>query len=191
MSAPISHPEAVILIVDDSRIVRHKVCTTLRDAGYHNLHEADSGEEALELVEEIMPHLFLLDMLMPGMDGLELCQTLKQQPRFAASPIIFVTGTTEVEMRWKGFEVGAVDYIPKPFHPYEILARVNTHLDLSMQAAGPGVSPNLAKLVKLLPILEGAHAFCEEQGYEKAARVSIALGALRDLLGNTNPEDAE
>ena len=84
------------------------------------------GREAVETVAEEPPDLILLDIMMPEMDGYEVCQTLKADERYAKIPIIFLTALTEIENKTRGFQMGAVDYITKPFEITEVQARVKT-----------------------------------------------------------------
>ena len=92
---------------------------------------ATSGAKALELVKVAPPpDLILLDVMMPEMDGYEVCTRLKADPATRDIPVIFLTAKTEAEDETKGFEVGAVDYIHKPFSPPVVMARVQTHLKL-------------------------------------------------------------
>src|SRR5881628_2712126 len=79
-----------------------------------------------------MPDLILLDLMMPEMDGLEVCRRLKTDPAAQRIPIIFLTASNEMEHLVKGFEAGAVDYVTKPFNRPELLARVRTHLELKL-----------------------------------------------------------
>lgn len=89
-----------------------------------------SGQEALKLVEKNDFDLILLDIMMPEMDGFEVCEQLKINPKTAEIPVIFLTAKTETNHILKGFELGAQDYITKPFNTAELLARINTHLEL-------------------------------------------------------------
>jgi signal transduction histidine kinase len=91
---------------------------------------ATSGAKALEGVRLQLPDLILLDLMMPEMDGLEVCRRLKADPLTQPIPVIFLTASNEMQHLVKGFEVGAVDYVTKPFNPPELLARVRTHLEL-------------------------------------------------------------
>ncbi|MEI6703904.1 MAG: response regulator [Deltaproteobacteria bacterium] len=90
-----------------------------------------NGAEALEAVEKEIPDLILSDIVMSGIDGYQLCERLKQNPDLKDIPVIFMSGMNSMVDKIKGFKVGAVDYITKPFHPEEVEARVNTHLNLS------------------------------------------------------------
>lgn len=95
---------------------------------------ATSGQEALDLLEGgLAPDLILLDVMMPGMDGTQVCRALKSNPRTVDIPVIFVTARGDEQHEGQGFELGAVDYIAKPVKPRIVLARVRTHLALSDQ----------------------------------------------------------
>jgi DNA-binding response OmpR family regulator len=87
-----------------------------------------SGEAALSLVEKKRPDLILLDVIMPGIDGFETCEKLKANSFTKDIPVIFLTAKTQVEATVRGFKVGSVDYIAKPFKREEVLSRVQTHL---------------------------------------------------------------
>jgi len=93
---------------------------------------SDNGRDALNILKEIKPDLILLDIMMPEMDGYEVCRVLKESPETEEIPVIFLTAKTETEDIVKGFKLGAVDYVTKPFNPTELLARVNTHLTLKL-----------------------------------------------------------
>jgi two-component system, sensor histidine kinase and response regulator len=118
-----------ILVVDDISKNLQVVGTMLRNEGYHVM-PATSGAQALERAHAQPPDLILLDLMMPEMDGLEVCQRLKAEPLTLQIPVIFLTASNEMEHLMKGFEAGAVDYITKPFNAPELLARVRTHLEL-------------------------------------------------------------
>jgi signal transduction histidine kinase len=118
-----------ILVVDDISKNLQVIGTMLRNVGYEVM-PAGTGAQALERVKVRVPDLVLLDLMMPEMDGLEVCRRLKADPTTQQIPIIFLTASNEMEQLVKGFEVGAVDYVTKPFNPPELLARVRTHLEL-------------------------------------------------------------
>jgi signal transduction histidine kinase len=118
-----------VLVVDDIARNLQVVGTLLRNAGYA-IMPATSGAKALEGVRVQLPDLILLDLMMPEMDGLEVCRRLKADPLTQSIPVIFLTASNEMEHLVKGFEMGAVDYVTKPFNPPELLARVRTHLEL-------------------------------------------------------------
>src|SRR5271170_653235 len=118
-----------VLLVDDAPANIQIVNSILKDI--YKIRIATSGAKALELAKVTPPpDLILLDVMMPEMDGYEVCTHLKLDPVTRDIPVIFLTGQTEVEDETRGFEVGAVDYIHKPFSPAVVKARVHTHLVL-------------------------------------------------------------
>jgi|APLak6261672720_1056091.scaffolds.fasta_scaffold00389_2 DNA-binding response OmpR family regulator/DNA-binding CsgD family transcriptional regulator len=123
-----SHP-ATVLVVDDTPANLGLVLESLGSAGFRVL-VAESGARALELLAQQSVDLILLDMVMPGMDGMAVCERIKQQPKWKDLPLIFITAVDESAQKVRALEAGAVDYISKPVHPPEVLARVRTHLEL-------------------------------------------------------------
>jgi light-regulated signal transduction histidine kinase (bacteriophytochrome) len=121
--------QGVILIVDDVLTNLEVLFDCLTQAGFKIL-VAENGESALQKARYVLPDLILLDVLMPEMDGFETCQRLKADPLTAKIPIIFMTALTETVNKIKGFDLGAVDYVTKPFQQEEVLARVRTHIHL-------------------------------------------------------------
>lgn len=120
---------AVILLVDDTPAHLALLVDALEAAGHRPL-VATGGEGALQRLEQIEPDLILLDMLMPGLDGLATCARLKAHPRGREIPVIFMTAVDAVEQKVSAFAAGAVDYVTKPFDTTEVRARVDTHLRL-------------------------------------------------------------
>ncbi len=118
----------LIMIVDDSTTNIDILASTLKDQ--YRITIAKSGETALSRLEKQIPDLILLDVVMPGMDGFEVCRRLKKDPATLQIPVIFITAMEEAEQKTKGFSLGAVDYIVRPFHAAEVRARVKTHLSL-------------------------------------------------------------
>lgn len=118
-----------ILIVDDVVENIQVAMNILKEDGY-DFSFARSGEEAMELFKEIHYDLVLLDIMMPGMDGYEVAQRMQKDPKLSDIPIIFLTAKSDIDSMTRGFEVGGLDYIKKPFHANELLARVKTHLEL-------------------------------------------------------------
>jgi two-component system sensor histidine kinase/response regulator len=125
------HPvrKRLVLIVDDLPENLQVLAGHLTEAG-HEILAANSGPRAVALVRNRKPDLILLDIMMPDMDGLEVCRVLKADPDSADIPVIFITARTETDDILRGFDLGAVDYITKPFKPAELIARVRTHLEL-------------------------------------------------------------
>jgi DNA-binding response OmpR family regulator len=120
-----------ILIVDDNP-ENLSVLGNILGKKNHNLIFAQNGVVALKIVKNRKPSLILLDIMMPNMDGFEVCRQLKQDAILAEIPVIFLTAKTETEDVVAGLKLGAVDYVTKPFNQEELLARVNTHLELKM-----------------------------------------------------------
>lgn len=118
---------ASVLVVDDTAVNRRILRAILERAGAV-VSEAPGGEEALRLVRAAPPDLLLLDIMMPGMDGLEVCVALKGDPATSDVPIIVVSSLGETADRIRGLSAGAEDYVTKPFDAGEVLARVATHL---------------------------------------------------------------
>lgn len=118
-----------VLIVDDIPKNIELAANILRTKNY-NVTYAKSGLSALQKIESIDFDLILLDIMMPEMDGFEVCRKLKENEKTRDIPIIFVTARTETENVVKGLEMGAVDYVTKPFNAEELQARVRTHLDI-------------------------------------------------------------
>lgn len=119
----------VVLIVDDNPTNLSILSTALSSAGLR-FRVAVDGEGALAQAERTLPDLILLDVQMPGIDGFETCRRLKANPATQAIPVIFTTALADSDSKAKGFALGAVDYIPKPFEQQEVLARVQVHLQL-------------------------------------------------------------
>ncbi|MGR3278161.1 response regulator [Acaryochloris marina NIES-2412] len=118
-----------IMVVDDTPANLEVISDTLSSAGYR-VAAAINGERALKRLQTHPPSLILLDIQMPEMDGFEICRQIKADPTTINIPIIFITARTDTDSILQGFEAGAVDYISKPFQESELLARVNTHLQL-------------------------------------------------------------
>jgi putative two-component system response regulator len=150
----------LVLIVDDNPTNIDVLVDTLRLD--YRLGIAKSGAGALAHAEAYQPDLILLDIMMPEMNGYDVCARLKKSPKTREIPVIFITAMNEPAQIARGFKVGAVDYITKPFHAAEVLARVRTHLSImEMRAA-----------------LNAQNLFLEERVREKTA-------ALEDMLNAT------
>jgi CheY-like chemotaxis protein len=140
-----------IMVVDDTEANIDILVETLADD--YKVSVAMDGESALEDIKTRRPDLILLDVMMPGMDGYEVCRRLKADPQTRDIPIIFVTAKSDESDETMGLELGAVDYITKPFSPPIVQARVKTHLALKMMrqkvedAFGRHVHPSVAELI--------------------------------------------
>ncbi|MCK9211122.1 MAG: response regulator [Ignavibacteriaceae bacterium] len=119
----------LILVVDDEPKNIRYLGNILREKGY-NISFASDGEKALLLLEQTKPDLILLDIMMPGIDGFEVCTRIKRNPELMDIPIIFLSSQTKTEYIVNGFKAGSVDYVIKPFNPAELLARVKTQIEI-------------------------------------------------------------
>ncbi|MEM8506146.1 MAG: response regulator [Cyanobacteria bacterium P01_D01_bin.1] len=123
------HNQAKLLVIDDTPTNLEVLTETLSAKGF-DVTVAISGERALKRLESYRPDLILLDIQMPGIDGFETCQRIKAHPELATIPVIFITALSDADNIVKGFSLGAVDYISKPFKEAELFARIETHLRL-------------------------------------------------------------
>ena len=122
-------PTESILLVDDNPTNLQVLFQTLEGIGC-KLLIAKNGEMALSIAGKALPDLILLDIMMPGIDGYEVCRQLKSNPATSGIPVIFLSALGDTEDKVKGLQLGAVDYVTKPFQPDEVIARVNTHLTI-------------------------------------------------------------
>lgn len=126
---PSIQDKPLVLLVDDipqNVQVLHQILNT----GDYSFAIATSGKETLKSVKKKLPDLILLDIMLGDIDGFEVCKRLKENPDTAAVPIIFLTAKVGLEDKVRGFKLGAVDYITKPFEDAEVVARVQTHIQL-------------------------------------------------------------
>nr|WP_320017242.1 SpoIIE family protein phosphatase [uncultured Desulfobacter sp.] len=118
-----------ILLVDDQPANLQVLMNTLKSLGC-KLLVAKNGETALTIAQKMRPDLILLDIMMPGIDGFEVCRRLKADPDTQKIPVIFLSALDDTGDKVRGLQLGAVDYVAKPFQPEEVIARVNTHLTI-------------------------------------------------------------
>lgn len=127
----------LILIVDDAPASLKVVANMLGGNGYR-LALAESGADALSFSAERAPDLILLDIVMPDMDGFEVCKKLKESDNTASIPVIFLTGHADNSSVTRSYDLGGVDYITKPFNAAELKAKVKNHLELARLKKNPG-----------------------------------------------------
>ena len=117
----------MVLVVDDTPEILSLIHTLLRDT--YQVKSANNGRKGLQIAQsEPQPDLILLDIMMPDMDGYEVCIQLKEDPKTRDIPVIFLTAKSEIENEERGFSLGAVDYVTKPIGPSVLLARVKTQI---------------------------------------------------------------
>ncbi len=122
--------QGTILIVDDNKKNLQVLGNVLHEEGY-KIAVAENGYQAVKLADKIVPGLILLDVMMPGIDGFEVCMSLKSKKELKNIPVIFLTAKSETSDIIEGFKRGGVDYITKPFKKEELLARIGTHMELA------------------------------------------------------------
>jgi len=120
--------ECRVLIVDDTKANVDVLVETLRD--HYKVSVAMNGEDALRAISRNRPDLVLLDIMMPGMDGFEVCARIKENPETAETPVIFISALDESDSKTTGFAHGAVDYVTKPFDADEVKARCRAQLEI-------------------------------------------------------------
>ncbi len=162
-----------ILIVDDTRANLDVLAGMLREHGY-KVRPAPNGRLALRAVNAELPDLILLDIRMPEMDGYEVCRRLKADERFKDIPIIFISALTETADKLEAFRIGGVDYITKPFHAEEVLARVSVHLKLQQTLAELETARSAAEAANV-----AKSTFLRNMSHELRSPLNIILGYAR------------
>jgi len=135
---PVQYPKQTVLIADDEQSLAEAIAATLNLKGLHTV-VTHNGEQALALARSLHPDLILLDVMMPGRSGIEVCATLKTDPTTASIPVIFITAKTEKTDRMVGIAAGADEYLTKPFSPTELIDLVHQVL------AGRPIEPRLRR----------------------------------------------
>ncbi len=170
-----------ILIVDDV-IENIQVAMNILKEDNYEFSFAKNGENALELIRNNSFDLILLDIMMPGIDGYEVCKQIKQEPAIADIPIIFLTAKADTDSMSKGFDIGGVDYIIKPFHASELLSRVKTHLEL-FKAKQILKEHNLSLVVKMQKQEKRIYAELEENQKEIILALTQMIESVSDETG--------
>lgn len=119
---------APILVADDSQILRELIKSFLTREGFTNIHLVNDGQEVLNCIDDVQPDLLILDIMMPEMDGFEVCRHVRGNPKYRHLPILVQTGLEDTEQRLEVFQVGATDLVLKPLNGQELAARVKVHL---------------------------------------------------------------
>ena len=179
-----SQEESKILLIDDSVQNLKLLGNMLREKDYQ-IALARDGKEGLKLAGKIWPDLILLDIMMPEMDGYEVCKKLKEDENTRDIPIIFLTAKTSNEDIVKGFQIGGVDYITKPFNKEELFMRIKTHLDLK-KAHDKSSSPAEA----LRELKETKDKMCSVISHDLRAPLG-GIKSMLDLIYEDNAEKQE
>ncbi len=188
-------PKESILIVDDTPVNLHLLTRILTNQGY-DVRLAQDGHTALASARAKPPDLILLDIMMPEMDGYEVCEELKADKNTTDIPVIFISAMNEVLDKVKAFSIGGVDYITKPFQAKEVVARVNTHLTIrhlqkSLQEQNAQLQEaldNVKTLKGLLPICANCKKIRDDQGYWQQVEVYIVDHSDADFSHGVCPD---
>src|SRR5690554_5908029 len=179
--------EVTVLLVDDNPQNLKVLYETLKDKGYRLLI-ANEGEKALDLAHRHHPEVILLDIMMPEMDGYEVCERLKADPETADIAVVFLSALDDLQAKVKGFSLGGADYISKPFQSLEVIARVKTHarvirLERELQARNRELQGDQTRILD--SISEGIYGLDENGLIEFAnpAAAAIAGRPVEDLIG--------
>lgn len=156
----------LILIVDDNP-QNLQVLGALMEKRNYDTAMALSGPEALEYLKSERPDLILLDVMMPQMDGYQVCRRLKKDDSTKNIPVIFLTAKNDTESVLEGFDSGGVDYVTKPFNPKELMARVKTHIDLKR------AREEVKTLRGLIPICANCKQVRDDKGFWKSVEAYI------------------
>jgi phosphoserine phosphatase RsbU/P len=191
MDNPDQNPADRILIVDDTLENIQVLGIMLRDREYQ-INVAQNGPAALELANKIRPDLILLDIMMPEMDGYEVCDRLKQNPDTSGIPVVFLTARTDTDSIVAGFEKGAVDYITKPFRKAELLIRVKTHLDLHRSKLKLQQALDEVQTLRgIIPICASCKSIRDDSGYWKTLETYIETHSLAEFSHGICPDCSE
>ena len=178
--SPMSQNGCVLVVEDDAKNI--DVLLKLLD-GYDVLVATD-GVQALEVLKQEPVDLVLMDILMPGMDGFQVCERIKAQDDLSHIPVIFLTSKTETADVVKGFDVGGVDYVTKPFKVPELLARIRTHVALKK------AREELKSLRGILPICASCKKIRDDKGYWNQIEAYISQHSEADFSHGICPECA-
>ena len=167
-----------ILVVDDEADIRRLVQEALLAAGYE-VATAANGTEAVRLSAMFLPDLVLLDIMMPDVDGFTVYERLRAKPAALHSPIIFLTARREIDAKLTGFRKGAVDYVTKPFHIRELLARVQVHLRPPEPPADARPSPLTEREREVVGLLADGRTY-----KQVATAMGLSQSTVRNHLHN-------
>lgn len=174
------HEPLQVVMVDDDPVSLTYLQAILNEEG-HETHPFESGQAALEALAGLNPDVILLDISMPVMDGLEVCEKIQDDPQCCHIPVIFLTGRTEPEDVVEGMRAGAVDYVTKPYNPPELDARVRTHGELKR---------NRESLIRINQELK--EEVEERRCYQRKQEINIHLArSILNLVNSTSPRYVE
>jgi len=172
--------EHLVLVVEDEEDVAETIERALRNAGNRVL-VARRGADALQLARETHPNLIVLDIMMPGMSGIEVCRHIRANPELARTPILFLTAKGEIGDKVDGFESGADDYITKPFDLRELALRVKALLRRALY----GANPSDVEAIDLGPLVLNCRTFEITTQHRTVLLTPVEYELLRFLMSNT------
>ena len=179
---------ANILVVDDTAANLQLLAGMLKGRGYR-VRPVSSGELALRAIEAQPPDLILLDISMPDMDGYEVCRRLKENERWRAIPVLFISALSDTEDKVRAFQAGGLDYVGKPFQFEEVDARVRTHLALHRQQLE--LRENYRRLQELERLRDNLTHMIAHDMRSPLLALQLSLGLLGETVPADRPEDAE
>ncbi len=174
----------MILIVDDNP-QSIKLLGSILDLKGYATAVATSGKEALQFLGKEIPDLILLDIMMPGMDGFEVCRSIKNDKNARETPVIFLTARRDIDDLVRGFEAGGIDYVTKPFNSTELLIRVKTHLDLKK------ARDEIKRLKGIIPICCSCKKIRDDEGYWEQVETYIESHSDAEFTHGICPECTE
>ncbi len=185
----------LILIVDDT-LKNLQVSGNLLKRENYQISVATGGNQALKMLEEITPDLILLDIMMPDINGFEVCKKIKESPATKEIPVIFLTAKNEPEDIVEGFKTGAVDYVAKPFISTELIARVRTHVELKtardtqkqLVADLKKALDEVKQLTGLIPICCACKKIRDDTGYWNQLEAYISMHTDADFTHSICPD---
>jgi CheY-like chemotaxis protein len=177
------HYPPLVLIVDDDEVVRQLLCHKVQADGYQ-VRTARNGEEAIVIYQEIQPDLVLMDAVMPGMDGFECCEQLRQLPGGELTPVLMITGLDDSESLDRAYQVGAADYITKPIHWAVLRQRVKrtlnqSHLHRQLEASNLALRQKSEELQQQNRLLEQSRKASESANKAKSAFLAAMSHEIR------------
>lgn len=176
-----SFSPAIVLVVEDDAESLDMIAAAIVSAGHQTVLAANA-QEALALLDSLSPDLVLLDAIMPGMDGFDLCRMIKVRPEVADIPVIFITGLTDTHHVLEGLGAGGVDYVTKPVIVDELLARISVHLANARAARGARQALDIVGRRLIATDREGAIRWSTPQATELLAAWS-AMSDCEDAVG--------
>ena len=186
MNSPNELTKGNILVVDDMHANLHLLTNILTQAGY-TVRPVPDGKLALASIKVALPDLILLDIMMPGMSGYEICERLKHDETTHDIPVIFISALQEVFDKVKAFKLGGVDFITKPFHAEEVVARVSTHITLrrlqrTLETQNTQLQAEIQEHAHTEEALQQLNAELERRVAERTSELQEANSDLHDVL---------